>query len=158
MDMARKCSLPKRVPIPGTNVLPEDAYPPEMSLQQSNMFGFRCFLYDFGLASLNQNLSRSYLPDLEALVNQVGFESDLVKACRAVSFGSHGKRLNRPTFVSKAEVCHHEVLTSLRKKILRSSTTRAAELKRVVMLLGLYQVRFGTQAIMVVRVFSLFHR
>ncbi|CAI6090608.1 hypothetical protein V2G26_002689 [Clonostachys chloroleuca] len=140
MSWARQCSLPKRVPLPGTNILPDDLIPLETSQAESEMLGFRCFLFDYGMVSTNQNLSRSYLPDLDALFRQVGFNSDLVKACRAVSFASRGKGLNRPAFIAQGERAHQEILTSLAKIIAYSNANNAAELKRVVMLLGLYQM------------------
>jgi hypothetical protein len=140
ISAARKCSLPLRVSIPGTNVLPEDAIPLERSEEESNWLSFRAFLYDFCVTSTNSNLSRGYLHDIEALVGRLGPASDLVKACQAVSFSCHGKVLRRPNLVYKSERLYQKVLGSFAKTINDPILANATESKLVALLLGLYQV------------------
>lgn len=141
---ARKCSLPKRVPNPGTVVVPEDTIPVETSEEESNWFAFRAFLYDFCLVSTNSNLSRGYLSELEMMAHRLGPNSDLVKACQAVGFASRGKPLHRPQLMHKAERFYHELLGSLARAIEDPSSVNIAESKLVSMLLGLYQVCLPT--------------
>jgi hypothetical protein len=137
----RKCTLPKRIPLPGTSILPRDDIPPETSQDESNILGLRCFFFDYHMPSANKNLSRSCFSSLEARVHRLGPKSDLVKACLTVSFASHGKPLNRPRFVRKAQQFHQELLGSLARSIscqLAVSTT--TDLKLIALLMGLYQV------------------
>jgi hypothetical protein len=138
---ARKCRLPKRTPIPGSDVIPQDDIPPEISDAQSNNLALRAFFYDYCMASAHLELSRGYLSGLETAVHRLGPESDLVKACIAVSFASHSKPLNRPTMLLKAESFYQQLLGSLAKAIVHRSSGAAAEIRLVAMLLGLYQVR-----------------
>lgn len=140
VTIARKCSLPPRVPAPGTDLLQRDGIPAETSQAESNALSFRAFLYDFCVIPTNKDLSKGYLSGLEAMARRAGLDSDLVKACQAVSFALHSKPLNRPTIVDKAAVFYHELLGSLAKTIQEPTVAGAAESKYVVMLLGLYQV------------------
>ncbi|KAK6071302.1 hypothetical protein SCUP515_07913 [Seiridium cupressi] len=137
---ARKCGLPKRVPIPGTDVLPDDDIPPETSESQSNSLALRAFFYDYCVNSTNQDLSRGFLSRLEVMARRLGPSSDLVKACQAVSFASHGKPLNRPAFVRKAERFYHELLGALAKAIENPTPANTDEARLIAMLLGLFQV------------------
>ncbi|KAM0813188.1 putative Transcription factor domain-containing protein [Seiridium cardinale] len=137
---ARKCGLPKRVPIPGTDVLPDDDIPPETSESQSNSLALRAFFYDYCVNSTNQNLSRGFLSRLEVMARRLGPTSDLVKACQAVSFASHGKPLNRPVFVRKAERFYHELLGALAKAIENPTPANTDEARLIAMLLGLFQM------------------
>src|ERR1700710_3018816 len=77
---ARKCGIPKRIPIPGTDSLPEDTIPTEVSQAQSNSFALRSFFYDYCVVSANQNLSRGFFSGLELMAYRLGAESDIVKA------------------------------------------------------------------------------
>lgn len=138
--MARKCGLPKRVPIPGTAILPEDTIPAEVSEDQSNMLGLRSFMYDYPTISANESLSRSYLCGLEGMACRSGPKSDLTKACQAVSFASHGKPMNRPRFVDKASKFYQELLVSLARTLESPPSKDAKELKVIAMLLGIFQV------------------
>jgi len=79
VSMARKCSMPKRVPILGSDVLPEDGLPSETSEFESNELSLKAFLYDFRTISDNQNLSRGFLSGLETTAYRLGLNSDLVK-------------------------------------------------------------------------------
>ena len=139
-SLARKCSLPIRIPIPGTDILPEDTIPSEVPQEQSNLLALRAFFYDYCTVSTNKNLSRDYLSGLEKLALRRGPKSDLVKACQAVGFASHGKPLRRPRLVRKAEIFNQELLGSMAKAIENPASTNHAEVRLVAMLLGLFQV------------------
>lgn len=140
-SMARKCRLPKREPIPGTETLPEDIIPPEVSQAQSNTLALRAFFYDYCITSSNNSLSRGFLSSLETMTQRLGPESNVTKACLAVSFASHWRPMNRPVFLRKAEAFYQELLGSLAKAIDNPSSTNIREAKLVALLLGLYQVR-----------------
>ena len=138
ISTARKCGLPMRVPIPGTNIFPEDNIP--VSQAESNRFALRAFFYDYCIVSANSNISRGYFSDLEVMVYRLGLKSDLAKACQAIVFASHGKCLYRPQLVNKAELYYQQLLGSMVKVIDSPSSKNASETKLVDMLLGLYQV------------------
>jgi hypothetical protein len=140
ISTARKCSMPMRIPIPGTNILPKDNLPTETTQLESNSLALRAFFYDHCALSTNRNLSLGVLSGLEAMALRLGPKSDLVKACQAVGFASHGKSLHRPQLVRKAEVFYQELLGSLAKAIESPASTNLAEAKLIAMLLGLYQV------------------
>ena len=137
---ARKCTMPKRTPLPGTDILPEDILPSETSSAQSNMLALRAFFYDYCILPTNSNLSRGYLSGLEQAAERQGTNSDLVKACQAVSFMTHGKPLNRPKLMEKASIFYQELLGSLAKAMDNPHSVKAAETRMIVMLLGIYQV------------------
>ena len=140
ISTARKCSLPIRVPLPGTDVLPEDTIPVETSQAESNGLALRAFFYDYCIISTNSNLSRGFLSGLEMMAYRLGPKSDLVKACQAVAFASHGKPLHRPKLIHKAEMFYQELLGSLARAIECPAMANATESKLVAMLLGLFQV------------------
>ena len=137
---ARKCSLPVRVSKPGTDILPEDGQPQELSNEKVEEFALRAFFYDYCIVSMNPYLSRGYLDGLELMLHQLGWESDLAKACKAVAFASHGSKLRRPVLKQKAEMLYHNLLGSLAKAIEDSAFATTAELLMIAMLLGLYEV------------------
>jgi hypothetical protein len=137
---ARKCSLPKRLPVPGTNILPKESLPSEVSEAESDQLALRAFFYDYCVLPTNQNLSRGFLSGLEKMAHRLGPTSDLAKACQAVGFGSHGKPLHRPTLVDKAERIYQELLGSLAKAIDSPILADVTEARLVAQLLGLYQV------------------
>ena len=139
ISAARKCSLPKRIPVPGTNIIPEDNIP--VSQPESDNFALRAFFYDYCIISTNSNLSRGYLSGLEMMLQRLGPTSDLAKACQAVMLATHGKPLQRPQLVNKAELYYQELLGSLAKSIDSPPFGNAVEEKLVAMLLGLYQAR-----------------
>lgn len=139
-SQARKCGMPKRLPFPGTDVLPVDTLPAETSQSESNSLALRAFFYDYCIASTNSNLSRGFLSSLEVMAYRLGPKSDLAKACQAIAFASHGKPLNRPQLVQKAETFHQELLGSFAKAIEAPIYADAAESKLVALLLGIYQV------------------
>ncbi|KAL2062439.1 hypothetical protein VTL71DRAFT_6705, partial [Oculimacula yallundae] len=140
VSTARKCTLPKRVPIPGTDILPEDKIPSETTLEESKALSLRAFYYDFCITSTNQNLSRGFLPGLERMVNRLGPKSDLAKVCQAVACACHSKPQHRPQFVKRADTSYQQLLGSLARKIENTSSAVDAESRLVAMLLGLYQM------------------
>jgi hypothetical protein len=140
LTTARKCTMPKRVQLPGTNFLPEDVLPIETSQEESNALSLRAFLYDYCVISPNPKLSRGFLSRLEALAYRQGLNSDLVKACQAVSFATPGKPLNRPQLVYKAAMFNQELLGSLARAIQDPIVANSIESRLIAMLLGLYQV------------------
>ncbi|KAK0105409.1 hypothetical protein ONS96_004799 [Cadophora gregata f. sp. sojae] len=140
VSTARKCTLPKRLPIPGTDIIPEDTIPTEVTMDESNALALRAFYYDFCIIPTNINLSRGYLAGLETMVNRLGPKSDLAKVCQAVACASHGKPERRPQIVHRAETSYHHLLGSLAKKLENPSTERFAETRLLAMLLGLYQI------------------
>lgn len=140
-SIARKCTLPKRAPIPGTeDALPDDRIPVETTDAQSNMFSLRAFCYDFCVVPTNTHLSQGFLPRIERMVQVLGPKSDLAKACQAVSFVSHADLLNRPAIKGKSAAFYQELLGSLARAIENSATEPTMEAKSIAMLLGLYQI------------------
>jgi hypothetical protein len=115
----------------------------------------RAFFYDYCVNSTNKNLSKGYLSKLEVIAHRLGPGSDLAKACQAVSFASHGKPLNRPLFVHKAERFYQELLGSFAKAIERPTPANTEEAKLIAMLLGIYQVRTLQVAAWYVNCFSI---
>jgi hypothetical protein len=140
ISQARKCSIPIRVPIPGTDVLPSDTIPVEASKAESNELALRAFFYDYCIIPTNPNLFWDFLYGLEKMAYRLGPKSTLVKVCQVVGFASHGKPLHGPQLVHKAEMFYQELLGSLAKAIKSPDSADATETKLVAMLLGLYEV------------------
>lgn len=132
--------MPKRVPLPGTDILPEDILPIETSQAESDTLSLRAFFYDYCITSTNRNLSRGYLSNLEMMAYRRGPKSELVKACQAVSFTAHGKPLNRPQLMHKASMFYQELLGFMAKTVQSPASAEAVETKCIAMLLGLYEV------------------
>ncbi|KAI9148069.1 Transcription factor dbaG [Paramyrothecium foliicola] len=139
-SIARKCTLPPRQPTPGSDTLPEDGIPIEVSLAKCQELAVRSFLYDHCNVSSNRNLSRSYLSSLESLVRSLGLKSDLGKACSAAAAASHGKSMRRPQLVDRAERTYQELLGSMAKTLQDPAAATAVEAKYIAMLLGSYQI------------------
>ena len=139
-SMARKCSLPVRVSSLGTDILPEDSRPKEVSDEKIEEFALRAFFYDYCIVSVNQSLSRGYLDGLELMLHHLGMQSDLAKACKVVAFASHGIKLRRPILTRKAEIFYHDLLGSLARAIENPAFANTAESLMIAMLLGLYEV------------------
>ncbi len=135
-----KCSLPKRVPIPGTDILPEDQLPAEVTEEESDVLALRAFVYDSCIVSTNQNLSGGFLSGLEKMAQQLGPKSNLVKACQAVAYANHGKPLNRPQLVDRAKLIYQELLGSFARAMESPASVNSRESKFIAMILGLYQV------------------
>jgi hypothetical protein len=140
ISIARKCTLPIRVPIPGTDVFPDDVRLPEVTESAFNVYSLRAFIYDFCVVSPNQNLSRGFLSGVEAMVQRRGLVSNLAKACYAVCTASHGKPLQRPNLTYMSKAMYQDLLGCLAKAIDNPDSASAAESKVVAMLLGTYQV------------------
>ncbi|KAF2705552.1 putative C6 transcription factor [Pleomassaria siparia CBS 279.74] len=117
--------MPKRVPIPGTNILPDEVLPLEISPAESNVLCLRAFFYDYCFISTNPSLSKGYLVGLETLTYRLGIQSDLVKA---------------PGLLQKADILYQELLGALAQTIRNPTSAKAAETRFVAMLLGLYQI------------------
>lgn len=139
-SIARKCRLPVRASRPGTDLVPEDGLPEETSDEKVEEFALRAFLYDYCIVSTNQSLSRGYLNGLELMLNRLGWQSDVAKACKAVAFADHGIKLRRPGLARKAELSYYDLLGSLTKAIHDSAFVNTAESLTIAMLLGLYEV------------------
>jgi hypothetical protein len=139
-SIARKCSLPPRVPDPITNIIPEDICPKEVRPEQVEEFALGAFFYDYPNVSTNHHLSRGYLAGLESMLYQLGQQSDLAKACRVVAFANHGLKLRRPGLTRKAEVLYNDLLGSLARAIENPAFANSVELLMIAMLLGLYEV------------------
>ncbi|KAI0123202.1 hypothetical protein BJ170DRAFT_641192 [Xylariales sp. AK1849] len=140
VSTARKCSLPIRTAIPGTNILPEDTIPAEVTHAQSNALAQRAFFYDYCIDSANANLSQGFLSGLEVMARRLQPKSALTKACQAVSFASHGKPLRRPQLIQKAALFYQELLGALADTIDNPAVVNSREPRLIAMLLGLYQI------------------
>lgn len=70
-----------------------------------------------------------------------GPKSDLVKACQAVAFATHGKPLNSPMLVHKASIFYQELIGSLAKALQNPILANDAETRFIAMLLGIYLVQ-----------------
>ncbi|KAH8681804.1 hypothetical protein BX600DRAFT_491961 [Xylariales sp. PMI_506] len=138
--LPRKCSLPKRVPFPGSDILPRDTIPRETTVEESHMLALRSFLYDFSTSSINRNISRGYLSGLVTLVQRLGPSSNVAKACQAVAFANRGRPLNRPRFVRKAQLLYQDLLLSSAKALNSSRLTGTTELRLIALMMGLFQV------------------
>ncbi|KAH8676436.1 hypothetical protein BGZ60DRAFT_372142 [Tricladium varicosporioides] len=135
--------MPKRAPLPGTDILPDDILPVETSQAESDSLALRAFFYDYCFTSVNPNLSRGFLSLLERHTYQLCQKSDLIKVCQAVSFATHGKPLNRPMLVHRASIFNQELLGSLARALEDPTRASAVETKCIAMLLGLYQMTVG---------------
>ena len=140
MSTARKCSLPIRLPIPGTDVLPEETLAVETSHGIENSFALRAFFHNYCVISTNPNLSQGFLSGLERMAYRRGPKSTLAKGCQAVAFASHGKALRRPRLTHISEMLYQELLGSLATAIEIPASANTTELRLIAMLLGLYQV------------------
>ncbi|KAH8674132.1 hypothetical protein BX600DRAFT_457059 [Xylariales sp. PMI_506] len=140
---ALKCSLPRRVPLPGTDILPEDKLPAEISEAESDSLALRAFFYDYCIIPINPDLSRGFLSDVEMMAQRLGPNSNLVRACQAVSYVGHGKPLNRPYLVNKAKTMYQRLLRSFARAIENLDSANPRELKLVAMLLGIYELQMA---------------
>ncbi|PYI01580.1 putative C6 transcription factor [Aspergillus sclerotiicarbonarius CBS 121057] len=139
--MARKCSLPARVPAPGTNSLPDDASPKEETDENIEELALRAFFHDYCVPSTNHTISRGFLNGLEPMVVRRGLWSDYAKACKAVAFASHGIKLHRPSLLRKARALYDELISSLARVMSGMDLSLlSSDVLTVVMLLGLYEI------------------
>lgn len=138
----RKCSLPVREPVKGTESMPKDSRPIEVNEEKSNEYALRAFFYEYRLVS-NQDASRGFLSNLEHTLHQLGPRSNLAEACRLVAGATYGIKLRRPYITFQAYQKYHELLAALALAIHNSeSGIRRDESILVAMLLGLYEVIF----------------
>ncbi|KAF4243635.1 hypothetical protein CNMCM8980_010522 [Aspergillus fumigatiaffinis] len=140
--LARKCSLPIRAPYPGTDILPDDACPKEVSEDDVVEYAVRGFFYDFFISSSDSiSASVGFLKDLEQEVQRKGLDSNLAKACMMISCANHARKLYRPSFITRAEVLYHELLLHLAEEIARpGSVGERSDLIKLAWLMGLYEV------------------
>lgn len=139
---ARKCTLPARDAVPGTEVWTKDDLPKEVSEKDIDEFAVRCFFYEFCITPANHAVSHGFLSCLEQRVRRTSGRSALTKACELVAFASHAIKLNRPRLLSKAEDLNNELVSLLAADIQNAaSTKRKEEAILVAALLGIYEVR-----------------
>ena len=119
--------------------MPDDAKPREVSDEKVEEFALRAFFYDYCILSTNHSISRGYLDGLELMVNRLGWQSDVAKACKVVAFASHGIKLCRPGLTRTAETFYDDLLGSLAKAIQDPAFVNIAESLTIAMLLGLYE-------------------
>ena len=103
-------------------------------------FALRSFFYDWCIPSTNRALSRGYLSGLESMVANLGWQSDLAKACKIVACATHGKKLRRPALLHKGDTMACELLQSLRERIKSEYGAVSDEAAMVAVLLGLHEV------------------
>ena len=77
------------------------------------------------------------------MLNRLGWQSDLAKACKVVAFANHGIKLCRPGLTRKAEIFYDDLLRSLAKAIEDPAFVNTAESLTIAMLLGLYEVHLS---------------
>jgi hypothetical protein len=142
-SIERKCSLPVRGRLPGTNILANHDSPIEVPDKAVDEFALQAFVYDFCVSSTNQALSRGFLGRLEPRLHRLGWKSDLTKACGLVAFAKHGISLNRPHLTLRAEKLYQDLVASLADDIQHSPAILANKENKalVASLLGLYEVR-----------------
>ncbi|KAJ5819705.1 hypothetical protein N7474_005296 [Penicillium riverlandense] len=138
-SIGRKCSLPVRGHLPGTNILANDNSPIEVPDEAVDEFALQAFVYDFCVSSTNQALSRGFLGRLESRLHRLGWKSNLAKACELVAFAKHGISLNRPHLTLRAEKLYQNLVASLAVDIQHPPNKEDKVL--VALLLGLYEVR-----------------
>ncbi|KAL9612465.1 MAG: hypothetical protein Q9167_002937 [Letrouitia subvulpina] len=143
---ARKCTLPVRVPDPSTKMLPEDVTPQEVSAEKTEEFALRAFFHDYCVISTNPSFSLGYLSGLESMINDLGWQSDVAKACRIVAFANHGIKLCRPCLTRKAETYYQDLLASLAEAMNNPATASATRSLIIAMLLGLYEMIVADEA------------
>ncbi|OKL58468.1 hypothetical protein UA08_05976 [Talaromyces atroroseus] len=145
-SIARKCSLPVREPLPGTNILPPDTTPKEVNIEQSDDYALGAFFYDYCIASSNNKISPGFLSRLEQMFYSAKSHSMLKKACEAVAYASNGRKLNRPHLKRRGMELYHNVLSWFAVAIHDSEPTKTPEYLAVTTLLGLYEIITGEEA------------
>lgn len=134
-SIARKCSLPPRVSLSGSDTKPREV--PVCAMEE---FALRAFFYDYCIVPINPSFSRGFLGELERMVHQQGLQSQIAKACKAVAFASHAIKLNRPFLTRKAEELYQELLSALAEAIRYPNLAQRADTAVMAILLGLYEV------------------
>lgn len=138
--MERKCSSPALVVDLDTEILPKDGGSQEVSEDQFDEFALRAFSDNYCISSTNHALSRGYLSGLGRMLRQLGWRSNLAKACKVVAFAHHGNIWHRPGLKRKAQILYYELLGTLANAIESSTHAHTAETMTIALLLGLYEV------------------
>ncbi|KAL4819964.1 hypothetical protein BDW67DRAFT_154393 [Aspergillus spinulosporus] len=138
--MARKCSLSPRVPVPGTDTMPEDGPPKDIPDGLIEELALRAFFHDYCVVPVNTALSQGFLGGLEPMVHRLGLQSPVANACKAVAFASHGLKLSRPFLTKKGETLYHELLGSVARSIQNHALAASPEILVIAILLGLYEM------------------
>ncbi|PMD32695.1 hypothetical protein L207DRAFT_440254 [Hyaloscypha variabilis F] len=120
--------------------MPEDIRPIEVPEDQVEQFALGAFFYDYPIISTNREMSRGYLDGLEGMLQQLGPQSDLAKACKVVGFAAHGIKLRRPHLTKRAESFYQDLLGTLARGIDDPAFATSAESLMIAMLLGLYEI------------------
>ncbi|PWY86692.1 hypothetical protein BO70DRAFT_287877 [Aspergillus heteromorphus CBS 117.55] len=140
-SQARKCSLPARVPAPGTSFIPDDLPPKEETEESIEGLALRAFFYDYCVPSTNLSLSRGFFHGIERMVHHRGSSSDFAQACKAVAFASHGIKLRRPLLTQNAGMLYHRLIASLAREMSGSDLSpRSLDVLAIVVLLGVYEM------------------
>ncbi|KAL3459651.1 hypothetical protein BJX64DRAFT_264482 [Aspergillus heterothallicus] len=145
-SLARKCSLPARTPVPGTDILPIDFGPKEVPPELMEECALRAFFYDYCIVPINPTLSRGFLGGLEPLVRRVGMHSQVARACQAVGYASHGIKLSRPFLSRKGEEAYHVLLRALAGAIRDPKAVDRRQTAVMAILLGLYEMIIARDA------------
>lgn len=140
LSIARRCTIPRHT----ANVSSQDVFPPETSQEEGEELALRAFVYDYCTVSANKDLSRGYLSNLGAMSYQVGTRPAFIRACQAISLGSHGKVLRRSLFIEEAESIYHELLGSFARTIGEKTSKIEENQILMAMLLGLYQMAMAS--------------
>ncbi|KFA71345.1 hypothetical protein S40288_08961 [Stachybotrys chartarum IBT 40288] len=139
---ARKCSLPKRAVVPGTNVLIDDVdvLIAVITEEQRSDYAVRSFLYDFCIAPSPFGASRGFLAGLEQILAALPADAVLARACKAVSHVTHGQPLQRPQLVRVAEEDYQQLLGALAGALKSPLSATSPETKLTAMVLGIYEM------------------
>lgn len=139
--MARKCSLTVRTYIPGTNHVPTDGLPKEIHDGEADERSIQSFLYEYcGVVPVSRQASHGFLAGLEPLILDLGLESDLANACRAVAFASGSVTLRRPLLMRRAEMMYQDSLEKLVRAVVDPVLAGSPEMLAMAIVLGLYEV------------------
>lgn len=137
----RKCTLPVRKRLPGTDGFPADKLPTEVADEQGDYYCVQAVLFELCIAPLNDQNQPGFLAGLAPMIHDRGLHSNLAKACRAVGYASGGISLCRPVLTHRAEILYSDLLGELAGAVAGVTLPDMAELLAIVTLLGLYEVR-----------------
>lgn len=102
------------------------------------------FLDDYCIVSRNKSLSRGYLDNLRSLLANAGPSSDITKAAMVAGLASIGNKLGEPDLVHEANILYSDLLGSFQVTMSRGATSNTIESLTTAVLLGLYEVYYGT--------------
>ncbi|KAJ5930365.1 hypothetical protein N7466_005858 [Penicillium verhagenii] len=143
--MARKCSLTAYEPVPGFDYLPEDGPPKELSQDEIKEIALQAFFYDYTNMCVNSSISGGFLGGLEQIVQDLGPQSHVANACKAVGFASNGLKLRRKFLIQEGETLYHDLLGYLSSSM-QTSTASSHETLVIAILLGMYQMVVAEEA------------